>query len=98
MNIAVNHREIRIKDVTITEDTIIASLVDGRTISVPLVWSRRLSEAIPEQRNNYMIIGDGYGIHWPEIDEDISAEGMLFGTPAPGPHINFSNESDILAR
>ncbi|RMF02959.1 MAG: DUF2442 domain-containing protein [Chloroflexi bacterium] len=84
MNTA-NRPESRIKDVRVTEDTITANLVDGRTISVPLVWSWRLAEATPEQRANYEIIGDGQGVHWPDIDEDISAEGMLHGTPAPRP-------------
>ena len=77
--------EVRIKDIEITEDAITAYLMDGRTISVPLVWSWRLAEATPEQRANYEIIGDGQGVHWPDIDEDISAEGMLYGTPAPRP-------------
>ncbi len=74
-----------IKNIQITEDEIIANLVDGRTISVPLVWSWRLSEAPPQQRSNYEIIGDGQGIHWPDVDEDISVEGMLYGTPARRP-------------
>jgi hypothetical protein len=77
--------EVRIKDVEITDDTLTAHLMDGRTISVPLVWSWRLTEATPEQRANYEIIGNGHGVHWPDIDEDISAEGMLYGTPAPRP-------------
>lgn len=77
--------EVRIKDIEITEDTLTAHLMDGRTISVPLVWSWRLTEATPEQRANYEIIGHGHGVHWPDIDEDISAEGMLYGTPAPRP-------------
>ena len=85
MSTAVKLQGIKIKDVDITEDTITAYLVDGRTISVPLAWSWRLSEATPEQRKHYEIIGDGQGIHWPDIDEDISAEGMLYGTPAPRP-------------
>jgi hypothetical protein len=59
--------------------------MDGRTISVPLAWSWRLSEATPKQRATWEIIGDGHGVYWPEIDEDISAEGMLYGIPAPGP-------------
>lgn len=83
MSIVANIQEVRIKDVIITEDTITAHLVDGRIISVPLAWSWRLSEATSEQRANHEIIGDGQGIHWPEIDEDISAEGMLYGVPAP---------------
>ena len=51
---------------------------------MPLAWSWRLSDATPEQRQNYEIIGDGLGVHWPDIDEDISVEGMLNGIPAPG--------------
>ena len=85
MSTAVRLQEVRIKDIRVTEDTITAYLVDGRIISVPLAWSWRLSETTPEQRANYKIIGDGQGVHWPEIDEDISAEGMLYGTPAPKP-------------
>jgi hypothetical protein len=85
MNTAVKLQEVRIKNIEVTDDTITAYLVDGRVISVPLAWSWRLSEATPEQRANYEIIGDGLGIHWPEIDEDISAEGMLYGVPAPRP-------------
>jgi hypothetical protein len=85
MSTAVRLQEVRIKDIRVTEDTITAYLVDGRIISVPLAWSWRLSEATPKQRANYKIIGDGQGVHWPEIDEDISAEGMLYGTPAPRP-------------
>jgi hypothetical protein len=88
MNIAVKVQEVRIKDIIISEDTISAHLLDGRTISVPLAWSWRLSEASPEQRANYEIIGDGQSIHWPEIDEDLSAEGMLYGIPAPRPSVD----------
>jgi hypothetical protein len=85
MSTAVKIQEIKIKDIKVSEDTITAQLVDGRTISVPLAWSWRLSDATPKQRSNYRIIGDGHGIHWPDIDEDISAEGMLYGIPAPRP-------------
>jgi hypothetical protein len=85
MNTAVKLQEARIKGISINEDTITACLVDGRVISVPLAWSWRLSEASPAQRANYEIIGDGDGVHWPAIDEDISAEGMLYGVPAPRP-------------
>jgi hypothetical protein len=77
--------EVLIQDIRVTDDTITAHLTDGRTISVPLVWSWRLSEATPEQRANYEIIGDGEGVHWPDVDEDISAEGMLYGIPARRP-------------
>jgi len=83
MSTAVKLQEVRIKDIKVTDDTITAYLVDGRIISVPLAWSWRLSEATPEQRGNYEIIGDGQGVHWPDIDEDISAEGMMYGIPDP---------------
>ena len=66
----------------VTDDSIIAELADGRTISVPLAWSWRLSEATSEQRETFEIIGNGEGVHWPDIDEDISARGMLSGVPA----------------
>jgi len=85
MNIADNTHEPRLYDIRVTEDEIIAFLVDGRTISVPLAWSWRLSEATPEQRQNLEIIGEGTGVHWPDVDEDISVQGMLHGTPAPRP-------------
>lgn len=75
----------RIQEVRVTEDEIIAYLVDGRVVSVPLAWSWRLSEATPAQRANFRLIGAGQGIHWPEIDEDISIEGMLHGVPARRP-------------
>jgi hypothetical protein len=77
--------ESRIDRVSVTEDTITAHLVDGRVISVPLAWSWRLSEATPAQRAHWELIGDGHGVHWPEIDEDLSAEGMLNGVPAHRP-------------
>ena len=77
--------EVLIQDIEIADDIIRAYLTDGRTISVPLVWSWRLSEATPEERENYEIIGDGEGVHWHDIDEDISAEGMLYGIPARRP-------------
>ena len=77
--------EARIQSAAVTDDTISAHLMDGRTISVPLAWSWRLSEATPEQRSRFAIIGSGSGIHWPEVDEDISVEGMLHGIPARRP-------------
>jgi Protein of unknown function (DUF2442) len=85
MNTAVRLHEAKIKDVRVTEDSITAVLVDGRTISVPLAWSWRLSEATPQQPAHYEIIGDGQGIRCPDVDEDISAEGMLHGIPAYKP-------------
>jgi hypothetical protein len=75
----------RVRAVEVTQDLITAHLADGRTISVPLAWSWRLSDATPEQRARYEIIGDGTGIRWPDIDEDISVRGMLEGVPARRP-------------
>jgi hypothetical protein len=77
--------DIRIKEVSVTEELITFRLVDGRIVSVPLAWSWRLSEATLAQRNKFEIIGDGYGVHWPDVDEDLSVEGMLHGVPAPRP-------------
>jgi len=81
LNTAANS-EPRISAVAITDEMMAATLEDGRTISVPLTWSWRLSEASTQQRKNFEIIGNGVGIHWPDIDEDISAEGMLYEVPA----------------
>jgi Protein of unknown function (DUF2442) len=73
----------RVADVEVTEDELSVRLMDGRTISVPVVWYPRLSNATDEQRKNWQIIGGGYGIRWEEIDEDLSTEGLLRGAPAP---------------
>jgi len=73
----------RVKDAHFTEDTLSVDLIDGRTIMVPVAWYPRLLHATPEQRNNWEICGGGYGIHWPDIDEDLSTEGLLRGAPAP---------------
>jgi len=72
----------RVKNVSITEDTLSVDLVDGRTIVVPLVWYPRLLDATSEQRQNWQISAAGYGIHWPEVDEDLSTAGLLRGAPA----------------
>ena len=85
MSIAVELVELRLSDMQVSNEQITAFLTDGRTISVPIAWSWRLSEASPEQREHYEIIGDGQGVHWPDIDEDISVEGMLYGVPARRP-------------
>ena len=85
MSIVANIAEPRIINFQITDEEIMAHLADGRTIIVPLAWSWRLSEATPEQRSKFEILGDGQGVHWPDIDEDISIEGMLYGIPARRP-------------
>jgi hypothetical protein len=81
MSIAVK-AEPKIQRLEVTEDSIVAYLKDGRTVSVPLAWSWRLSDATTEQRANFEILGSGQGAHWPDVDEDISVEGMLTGGPA----------------
>ena len=73
----------RIKNVRCSADTLTVSLVDVRTISVPLAWYPRLGNASAKQRKHWQVAGGGYGIHWPEIDEDLSVEGLLRGIPAP---------------
>ena len=73
----------RVRDVNFTEDTISVELFDGRTITVPLAWYPRLLHASPTHRANWKLAGAGYGIHWPEIDEDLSTQGLLRGAPAP---------------
>jgi hypothetical protein len=73
----------RVTGVEVTEDTLIVALNDGRTISVPLAWYPRLANATAAQRGNWQVAGGGYGIHWPDIDEDLNTEGLLRGAPAP---------------
>lgn len=73
----------RVKNVEISEDAITVDLMDGRRISVPLVWYPRLAQASRKERENWQTSGGGYGIHWPDLDEDLSTEGMLRGAPAP---------------
>jgi hypothetical protein len=72
----------RVKDVRFTEDTMSVDLLDGRTIVVPLAWYPKLLDASPEDRQNWKLSGAGFGIHWPDIDEDLSTEGLLRGAPA----------------
>ena len=70
------------EEVNVTEDTLSVDLSDGRTISVPLAWFPRIVHATEEERNNWRLIGKGHGIHWKDIDEDISVEGLLAGKPS----------------
>ena len=72
----------RILDVRIDDATLAVDLADGRTIIVPLVWYPRLADASPAERANWQIAGGGYGIHWPDVDEDLSSAGLLRGAPA----------------
>jgi hypothetical protein len=72
----------RVRDVRVDDDTLAVDLADGRTIIVPLAWYPRLLNATLEQRSHWKLSGAGYGIHWPEIYEDLSTEGLLRGAPA----------------
>ena len=87
MSTAINSTP-RITELSVDDEVITAHLADGRIVSVPLVWSWRLSEATPEQRAEFEIIGNGQGVRWPAIDEDISAEGILGGVPARRPAVH----------
>src|SRR5512146_868725 len=73
----------RVARVSFTDDSLSVLLMDGRSISVPLAWYPRLLHATKAQRANWRIGGGGYGIHWPDVDEDLSTEGLLRGAPAP---------------
>lgn len=69
----------KVQNVTVTDDTLTLDLTDGRSISAPLTWYPRLLHGNPEERNHWEFIGDGEGIHWPELDEDLSVEGIVLG-------------------
>src|ERR1700722_18932472 len=66
----------------VTREALIVSFDDGRELSLPLAWYPRLAEGTAKERNHYELIGDGHGIHWPDLDEDLSAEGLLAGRPS----------------
>lgn len=82
MGILALQADERVAEVEINDDVVSVSLMDGRKISVPLVWYPRLLAASKAQRSNWKVAGGGYGIHWPDIDEDLSTEGLLRGAPA----------------
>jgi Protein of unknown function (DUF2442) len=82
MNISAKVTDERVLDVRFDAHSLIVDLMDGRTISVPLAWYPRLANASVEQRAHWEKCGGGYGIHWPEVDEDLSTEGLLRGAPA----------------
>ena len=79
LSVAITPQTARIIDVQVTDDTLSVDLEDGRTISVPIGWYPRLAYATPAERSHWQLSGAGYGIHWPELDEDLGAEGLLLG-------------------
>ena len=80
--------DVRVMNVSIDDSRLVVDLMDGRTIAVPLAWYPRLANASAQQRSQWELAGGGYGIHWPLIDEDLSAEGLLRGTRAPRPFLD----------
>lgn len=85
MNISEHDPRIRACAVRFVGDKLAVSLADGREISVPIEWYPRLDSATGEQRQNWRLIGEGFGIHWPDVDEDISTIGLLEGRPSIDP-------------
>ena len=98
MGILALNADERVADVRIDEERLSVDLMDGRTIAVPLAWYPRLFDATPEQRRNWVRAGGGYGLHWPDIDEDLSTEGLLRGAPAPGVSEDRSDRGDASAK
>lgn len=82
MGILATAADERVAEVRFDDDRLIVDLMDGRTIAAPLAWFPRLLAATPEQRAKWERAGGGYGLHWPELDEDLSTEGLLRGAPA----------------
>lgn len=80
--LAIELRMVSAQNVQITDDALIVDLSDGRTVSVPLAWFPRLLHGTPEERNKWRLIGEGEGIHWPDLDEDISVENLILGKPS----------------
>jgi hypothetical protein len=76
--------------VSVSDDTLTVDLEDGRTIAVPIVWYPRLAYATAEERNNFAIAGGGYGIHWPDLDEDIGVDGLLLGKTSLESPVSFA--------
>jgi hypothetical protein len=80
--LAIELRMVSAQNVQVTDEALIVDLSDGRTVSVPLAWFPRLLHGTPEERNKWRFIGDGEGIHWPALDEDISVENLILGKPS----------------
>ena len=72
----------QVQQVVVTDDSLVVDLSDGRTISVPLAWYPRLLHGLPDERNNWCLTGSKEGIHWPDLDEDISIRNIIFGQPS----------------
>jgi hypothetical protein len=84
----------KISNVQVSDDTLTVNLEDGRTVSVPIGWYPRLAYGTPEERRNFQISGAGYGIYWPDLDEDIGVEGMLLGKMSSESKLSFEKWLD----
>lgn len=80
--LAIEIRSANAKHVLVTDESLIVDLEDGRTISLPVAWYPRLLHGTPKERSNWRLIGKGEGVHWPDLDEDLSIESMLLGKPS----------------
>lgn len=80
--LAIEIDQLSAMDVHVTDEALSVDLSDGRTITVPLVWYPRLLNGTPAERGNWRLIGRGEGIHWPDLDEDISVKGLIAGKPS----------------
>ena len=96
--LAIEIQLTRILNVAVTEDTLSVDLEDGRTILVPLAWFPRLIHGMPEERDHWRLIGKGAGIHWPDLDEDISAENLILGKPSGESQCSFKRWLDERAK
>jgi hypothetical protein len=81
-SLAIEIRTVGARRVTVTKNTLCVDLTDGRTVSVPLAWYPRLLHGTPKERNKWRLAGEGEGIHWPDLDEDISVESLVLGRPS----------------
>ena len=96
--LAIELRMVSGQNVQVTDDALIVDLSDGRTVSVPLAWFPRLLHGTQEERNRWRFIGEGEGIHWPELDEDISVENLILGKPSGESQKSFKKWLEARAR
>ena len=89
---------VQIQNVTATDDKLSVDLVDGRSISVPIGWYPRLQQGTAKERGNWRLIGQGDGIHWPDLDEDVSAENLIAGKPSNESQSSFKKWQDHRSR
>jgi hypothetical protein len=96
--LAIELRMASAQNVQVTDEALIVDLSDGRTVSVPLAWFPRLLHGSPAERNKWRLIGDGEGIHWPDLDEDISVENLILGKPSGESQTSFKKWLEARAK